>query len=137
MIMKNGDGLLSNFAERQKRAIFVLFKLFIGSGIQWLFGVISYFFPHDNTLASIFIVLDSSHGIFVLIGTLLLRPLRKRMIDSIKKVQDRFSPINKVTPVVDSNDIAITHMRRASTVTVNSRPVLSTVIKELTSGLGR
>ena len=59
---------------------FVLAKLLVGSGMQWLFGVISHFYPNDEIVRFIFILLVSVHGILILLMTLLLKTVRRKLL---------------------------------------------------------
>ena len=61
--------------------MFILTKMLIGSGGQWLLGILLYLYPHEEVIRYIFIVLVSIHGILILITTLLLKVIRGRIIN--------------------------------------------------------
>ena len=60
-------------------SFFVLAKLLVGSGMQWLFGVISHFYPENEIVKFIFVFLVSVHGILILLSTLLMKPVRSKI----------------------------------------------------------
>ena len=82
--------LVSALSLANRRSFMVLFKLLIGSGIQWLFGVLSHFYPHDEIVLFIFILLVSIHGILVLVCTLFLRVVRRKIAQMVMSVYRGF-----------------------------------------------
>ena len=66
--------------------LFVLVKLLFGSGIQWLFGVLTYFYPNDVLVRFVFVVLVSVHGITILVTTLMLEIMRKKIANLFLRV---------------------------------------------------
>ena len=68
---------------------FVASKLLLGSGIQWLFGVITHLYPTNAAVRLIFVLLVSSHGILVFASTLLQRVVRRTLIQSLERVKSR------------------------------------------------
>ena len=82
--------------------MFILAKMLIGSGGQWLLGVFIYFHPQEEIIRYIFIVLVSIHGILILITTLLLKVIRRKIVNVAKsilhKVISRANGANVVRP---------------------------------------
>ena len=68
----------------QSYMFFVAMKLLLGSGIQWLFGVVTHFRPTNATVRFIFVTLVSSHGILVVLSTLLQRVVRRSIFQFLK-----------------------------------------------------
>ena len=69
--------------------IFVLVKMLIGSGAQWLLGVLVYFYPREKIIRYIFIVSVSIHGILILVTTLLLKVVRRKFASVAKSSIDK------------------------------------------------
>ena len=66
-------------SKRQRSMTFVFCKLLIGTGIQWIFGVFTYFYPKNEIVWMIFEVTVASHGSFILVTTLCLERVRKQL----------------------------------------------------------
>ena len=79
---RNRSSLISS--TRNRWAFFVLVKLLIGSGIQWLFGILSHLYPRIGIFRFIFILLVSTHGIFLLFTTLLLKAVMRKIMVCVR-----------------------------------------------------
>ena len=66
--------------------LFILTKLLFGSGIQWAFGLLAYFYPKDEIIRFPFIVLVSVHGTLILIATLSLKVMRRKIENALHKI---------------------------------------------------
>ena len=66
--------------------LFILTKLLFGSGIQWAFGLLAYSYPKDEIIRFPFIVLVSVHGTLILIATLSLKVMRRKIENALHKI---------------------------------------------------
>ena len=78
----------------------VLMKLLIGSGVQWLFGVAIHLSPQNVVVRYMFIVLVSSHGIFILVCTLSQRVMRRKVSSLVLSMHDKFSNSKGVVALI-------------------------------------
>ena len=81
--------LRNQSVSRHSYMVFVLVKLLIGSGVQWLLGVVVHFYPEEKILLYIFIVLVSAHGILILVCTLSQRVVRRFMANICWSTHDK------------------------------------------------
>ena len=81
----------NNTLPRHAYMAFVLVKLLIGSGVQWVFGVVAHFFPENELVQYIFTILVASHGILILITTLLQRVVLAHIADHIVTIKVKVS----------------------------------------------
>ena len=88
------SGSLPTVKKKQRLVMFAMFKLVIGLGIQWLFGIILHFHPDNDALRYAFIVSVSVHGILIFMGTIMLNVVCRRIIGSCKMVVEKVKTIS-------------------------------------------
>ena len=86
--------LHNNIFPRHSYMLFVLIKLLIGSGTQWLLGIMVYFYPENAAIQFAFVILVSTHGIFILACTLLQRVVRREVVLLASSIKDKVLSLN-------------------------------------------
>ena len=91
--------LQNNTFPRHSYMLFALTKLLIGTGAQWLLGIMAYFYPENRVMQYGFVILVSTHGILTFLCTLLQRVVRREtaLVASAAKA-NIFSVVRRICP---------------------------------------
>ena len=62
--------------------MYLLVRVTIAMGLEWISGLLFYFIPHSSFIRYTFIILVSFHGLWILLSTLTLGGLRDKWLPS-------------------------------------------------------
>ena len=81
--------LTAVFSVVHLRTVLALVKLFLGLGTQWLFGVLSHFYPDNAFVSRTFVLLVSIHGVMILLSTMFLKVVRRRAYGFVERTCEK------------------------------------------------